>query len=139
MIFLNQEDIVSYNKILVLTTGGDFYGDDNLINPGSLDWVLCAVQYPIFNINRFPTLQDKASIIAWTIITDHVFYDGNKRTGLFSLLKFLEFNYYEINVSSEEITQIALEIINYRNTKFDYQQLSKWVESNMKVIRRYKK
>lgn len=116
--------------------GGEFIGEDNFHNPASLDWVLQAMQYPIFGTDLYPTLAKKSAILAWTIISGHVFFDGNKRTGLFTSLKFLELNHYSIDVPYQTIMQIALDIATFRENKFTVDIFSEWLENNMKVIRK---
>ena len=85
LIFPSRELIIRHNHRVVLETTGSFFPPDNLINPGSLDWVLNAIQHPIFGIDPYPGLISKAALLAWTIINDHIFYDGNKRTGMYVL------------------------------------------------------
>ncbi len=41
------------------------------------------------DIELYPSVIDKASIILYTIVKDHPFYDGNKRTALLTCISFL--------------------------------------------------
>lgn len=115
--------------------GGESLSTDNLHNSESLDWVLQAMQYPVFSEDLYPTLPKKAAILAWTIIVGHVFFDGNKRTGLFCLLRFLEINHFTLDVSSEDVKVIALKVANYRDEEYSIDLLSEWIESNIQVKR----
>lgn len=69
-----------------------FEGNNNLLHESSLDYVLEAIQFPIFHLDLYPTLIEKAAALCWFIIKDHVFFDGNKRTGILALILFLEGN-----------------------------------------------
>lgn len=45
----------------------------------------------------YPKLSDKAGLYIYNIIANHVFSDGNKRTGLEAAILFLDLNGYRIN------------------------------------------
>lgn len=87
------EDIVNTNIKLIRETGGNIAGAGRFQNENSLNWVLEAIQDPVY----YPTISDKASILAWAIIDGHVFIDGNKRTGLMSMMIFLIQNGFYIS------------------------------------------
>lgn len=79
----NIGEVSDTNKLFIAETGGAFYPPKNLLNPSSLQWALDMIICPfLFGENLYPKLSDKAALLAWTIINDHVFYDGNKRTGM---------------------------------------------------------
>lgn len=76
-----------------------------------MDWVLEAIQAPeLFAVPLYPSLVEKAALLSWVIIDGHVFYDGNKRTGISALNAFLKTNGFALEVTTEEVVEIALEI-----------------------------
>lgn len=80
-----------------------FEGPANLLNESALDYLIDAVQFPIFQVELFPSIVEKAAALCWYIIRDHIFYDGNKRTGLLSALIFLEENGYTFDLDRNVI------------------------------------
>ncbi|MCW5874139.1 MAG: Fic family protein [Anaerolineales bacterium] len=91
LVFLTFRDVLSINETVIQRSGGFFAPPDNLLNTNSLLWVLEAIQgQTVFGSDSYAALSDKASLIAWTIINDHVFNDGNKRTGMLCMAIFLE-------------------------------------------------
>ena len=54
----------------------------------------------------YPTLADKAAALGFSLIQNHPFLDGNKRTGHAALEIFLVLNGHELNASVDE--QFAL-------------------------------
>ena len=103
------------------------------MNCSSLEWVLDSIQNPlIFGLNPYPNLSDKAALLAWTIINDHVFYDGNKRTGMATMKILILSNGCQFSASDSEIIQIARDIANYRNSKTNKFILAQWVDSKIK-------
>jgi len=103
---------MSINKQVLSSSGGIYFkSKNNLLCESSLDYVLEAIQYPIFQRDLYPTLHEKAAALCWTIIKDHIFYDGNKRTGILSTILFLETNGYGLNID-DEIISITIAIAN---------------------------
>ena len=84
--------------------------DNNLRNRTSLEYIIVAIQYPIFGYELFPTLFDKAGALAWWIIEGHIFWDGNKRTGMQSLIELLELNGMTNIFDSDSTIAIALSV-----------------------------
>lgn len=125
MIFPTRELIVRHNFELIISTKGLFIPPENLLNPNSLDWVLNSIQYPIFD--QYNSIEEKASLLCWTIIIDHVFFDGNKRTGMFSMISFLTINSYFLRVHTDEIIQIAMHVADTANKKTSKQVLTNWI------------
>ena len=124
MIFPSQEEIIQANRVLISISETDvFFEPDNLLFPEKLDWVLCAIQNPIFGINMYPTIIDKAAILSWTINNGHVFYNANKRTSTFILIQYLHANGYELIADNQELIDVAIKIsdpTNYSYTLNDY-------------------
>ena len=77
------------------------------------------------------TIFDKAAALIHSLIQNHSFIDGNKRTGTVASLVFLAMNGWEIKVEQDELVQIALSIA----TKgFSIDEISHWLQTNSKKI-----
>jgi len=132
LIFPSRMDIVRLNRRHIETAGGEYFPLENLINPGSLEWVLDAIQYPLFGVDHYPTIAEKAAILAWTIIDGHVFYDGCKRTGMSALDGFLRWNGYRLDATNDEIVEVACSIAKGNtNEGFPYDQFVRWVRDRL--------
>lgn len=111
MIFISLDDICEINREWIRLYGGRYVAvDNNLCNRASLVYILEAIQHPIFGIDRFPSLIDKAAALAWWIIEGHIFNDGNKRTGMQAAIELLEINGATTHFDSDSIVEIAIEI-----------------------------
>lgn len=126
--YLTKSDILQLHKAIAKEEPCFFVKPNNIQNPGSLDWVLEAIQSIICGIDLYPTLIEKAAILSRTIICDHVFYDGNKRTGLLVLLEFMNLNDHPIKVSDEELLELGLRIVQNRIT---FLCLIEWIKSHI--------
>lgn len=125
-------EIVETNRLFIKTTGGDFYPPDNLIYPNGLKWALEIIQCPfLFGEPIFPLLPDKASLLAWTIINDHVFYDGCKRTGMAIIRIMVLSNKFPFTATNEEIIDMAYKIYYYRKSGVTKEKLSTWINERM--------
>lgn len=133
VIYPTREDIVALNRRHIDETGGDWVGDDNVIKPGSLGWVLEAIRYPLFGIDLYPTLAEKASLLAWIIIDDHVFLDGCKRTGMSAMEVFIILNGYDLVATGDEIRDIAIRIADRLETLFSRDDFVKWVRDHISL------
>jgi len=129
--FLEIEDVIEINRRMVLTYGGFFVeGDDNLANPGSLKYILEAVQGSFFGHDPYPSLIEKAAALAWQIITVHVFHDGNKRTGIEACRLVLDLNGFTMKMDGEVI-DVAIWI---SEGQISFGDLVQWLEA--RVLRR---
>ena len=74
----------------------------------------------------------QAASLIHSLIKNHPFNDGNKRTGFFTTLRFLSLNNYDIKASKKEIIIFCIEI----DTKnLSLKQISDWFKKNSKKIR----
>lgn len=135
LVFPTRANIVELNLRHINETGGEYLGVDNLRNSNSLEWVLDAIQYPLFD--RYPTIEEKAATLTWIIITDHVFFDGCKRTGMSALEIFLKLNGFQLESSTDEIVNVALRIAKRQpDEKFSREEFVEWVKSKMKPLKK---
>ena len=133
MIYPSRDVIIKHNRRVIEETQGLFSPPENLLHPGSIEWVLDAIQYPLYGVYLYPTIAEKAAIIAWTIINDHVFYDGNKRTGLFVMESFLLINGYRLRASVNDLVEVAIKIATSSESKFSFSDLVEWVRGRIVV------
>ncbi len=132
--FPTREDIVKLNRYHIASTGGMHDGGDNLRNPESLEWVLDAIQHPLFGVNQYPTIADKAARLTWVISAGHIFHDGNKRTGTSALMIFLQTNGYRLDVSNDEIIDVMVQISSPDKEVFSYEKYVEWIRSKIVLL-----
>lgn len=102
MVFLTKSQIlVSHTELI-----NDIRGINGFINESSLDYALDIIESSIFGVDEYPSIEDKACKLCFSIINGHCFVDGNKRTGEYCLTTFLEMNTVKLNLSKEEIVKL---------------------------------
>jgi death-on-curing protein len=130
--FPTREGIIKLNLTHLEQSGEEVLGPNNLRIPGTLDWVLDAIRYPIYGVERYPTLADKAAKLAWVIIVEHVFHDGNHRTGMSALEIFLGTNGYRLDATDDEMFEIARTIDRSDpETCLSYTEFAQWVKDKI--------
>ncbi len=105
MIYLTKSQVVKLNLATVEEHGGNFMPPSNFLHEENLDYLIETVQSEMFGQELYPTISDKAALYCYNIICNHIFTDGNKRTGLASALIFLNLNNYDLSL---EITNTIL-------------------------------
>ena len=94
---LMKNQILNMHKMLIAQTGGmDGIRDHNL-----LDSAVNGAFQTFDKIDIYPSLEEKAAKLAFSIIKNHPFIDGNKRIGLYVMLVFLELNGCELTIHSK--------------------------------------
>ncbi|VAW34724.1 hypothetical protein MNBD_CHLOROFLEXI01-4439 [hydrothermal vent metagenome] len=131
VVFPSLDDIVALNRVHIGKSGGDYTGRDNLHNRNSLEWVLDVIQYPPFGI--YPTISEKAAILAFTIIKKHVFFDGCKRTGMSVLEIFLDQNGFFFDATDDNIFTVARRLASTNDKVYSFEQFEEWVRRHMNL------
>ena len=77
---------------------------------GKLTGIFGSVFQTVFGEDAYPTIEQKAAHLLYFIVKNHPFTDGNKRSGAFSFIWFLQKANYDFitRVSPETLTAITL-------------------------------
>lgn len=130
---LTFDEICEFNKILIeASEGGGIYfeASRNLLNPGSLKYWLGSLNAVYFGTTpRLPTVYDKASALAFCIITEHVFIDGNKRTAMFTMLQYMSLHGFEFIGTDKDIVNTSDAVAEHQ---LDREGLAEWSKSYFK-------
>ena len=109
MKFLTRKNIIRLNQITIQRNGGNFVPPKNLLHGEQLDYVVEIINTELFGEPMYPSVADKAAVYMFSIISNHVFSDGNKRTGLTTALAFLRANGYQLR-RDLRMTDMPIEI-----------------------------
>ena len=78
----------------------------------------------------YPSIEEKAARQAYGIIRNHPFLDGNKRTGLFVMLIFLELNGTKLDFSQSELVSLGIGIAD---GNIDSGKITKWIFGHKRI------
>ena len=99
-------------------------GTSKIRDIGALESALYHAYASFEGKDLYPTIEEKSARQAYGIIRNHPFLDGNKRTGLFVMLVFLELNGIKLNFSQSELVELGMKIAEGR---VDSQYIKKWI------------
>lgn len=130
-LYLNKEDVRSLHARLVEWSekGGEPMPSFDLAKHEELDAFLAAPQRRFAGSDVYPTLNEKAAIVFYTINKSQVFFNGNKRMSTMVLIAFLALNGKSLDVSPDELTKKALWLANTTSLDFPYikEELANWI------------
>ncbi|HUK72488.1 MAG TPA: type II toxin-antitoxin system death-on-curing family toxin [Streptosporangiaceae bacterium] len=122
MIFLRYEHIVAMHQ--------DITGDDAVRDPGLLESALARPQATVFGEDAYPTVWEKAAALLHSMVLNHVFLDGNKRTAWMAATVFLEANNHpldpEFDQQAAEDLMVAVAVGECDDTKAIANELIKF-------------
>ena len=125
VVYLTAERILQIHSMLIDETGGSHGLRDT-------NTVLSVEQMPqqmAFGKELYPTMFLKAAVYARSIVMNHPFIDGNKRTGITAAFVFLERNGYVSTAKEGEIEEFALKIVT---EKLSLEIIANWFKKNSK-------
>ena len=75
----------------------------------------------------YPTKEEKAARIGYSLISNHAFVDGNKRIGVYVMLTFLEVNGIRLEATNDEVATLGIGIAS---GKTNYDELLSWIRAH---------
>ncbi|MBQ4042876.1 MAG: type II toxin-antitoxin system death-on-curing family toxin [Clostridia bacterium] len=106
MTLLTEEEIIRLHGKLIKATGGA----DGLRDRGLLSSAVANAYGGFGDVEAYPTIEEKAARLAYALVENHAFVDGNKRIGILVMLMTLKLNHVQISYSQAELTELGLSI-----------------------------
>ncbi len=103
-------------------------GRPGLRDQGSLESAVAQPQMTFAGEELYRTLAEKASALAFALVMNHPFVDGNKRVGHAALEVFLLLNGYELAAEIDEQERL---ILNLAAGRVKREELTQWIASHM--------
>ena len=129
----SQADVVRLNRLHAQENAAYHTGGENIRDSSTLEWVLEAIQHPLFDSHLFPSTAEKAAALAWYLARGHVFVDANKRTAFSAMLTFLDLNGYKLEATPDEFVEIALRV-SASNGEYEFTDFVAWIRSKLQII-----
>jgi death-on-curing protein len=106
MRYLVLNEVLELYRRVIEQSGGAF----GVRDLGLLESALAQPRMTFSGTELYPTIAEKAASLGYSIINNHPFVDGNKRTGHAAMEVFLILNSYEIEAPLEEQEKIVLQL-----------------------------
>lgn len=104
-----------------------FGGLEGVRDQGLLESALAAPLMTFGGVELHATLFEKAAALAYSLIMNHAFVDGNKRVGFWATDTFLRLNGQCVSCGAEEGEAICLAVAAGNRTK---EQLYEWLTAH---------
>lgn len=117
---LSERQVLLLHDHLIQETGGS----PGLRDEGLLRSALAAPFQSFGGVDVFPSLQQKAARLAYGLVKNHPFVDGNKRIGAHVMLVFLALNGVELNFTQKELSDLFLAVAA---GQAEYEEILFWI------------
>ncbi|MFA5786259.1 MAG: type II toxin-antitoxin system death-on-curing family toxin [Actinomycetota bacterium] len=94
----------------VITISETEVGKNLLAHRGLLESALARPQQTVFGEDAYPSIHEKAAALMESLIRNHPFLDGNKRTAVIATLIFYGFNGMWLEALQEDVTATAVDV-----------------------------
>ena len=121
--FLSEAEVIAINEEMVAKFGG-------LHGVKDLNMLSLAVGRPQMSVgfqDAYKTIFYKAAALLHSIINNHPFLDGNKRTSFFGAVLFLEYNGWRVDFKRKEGVKFTRKA---HNNDYTVEQISRWLEEH---------
>lgn len=123
MIKFSKEKVLLLHQIMAEATGGSSGVRDDALLESAIESA-----YATFDgIGLYPTKEEKAAKLGFSLISNHAFVDGNKRIGMYIMLSFLDINGVKIEASNDDVVRLGLSVAD---GSAKYNEILAWIMSH---------
>lgn len=123
MIRITVERVLLLHQLMIEQTGGA----DGVRDMGLLESAVESMFAGFDGQELYPSKEEKAARLGFSLIANHAFVDGNKRIGIYAMLTFLEVNGIPIQATSQEVSELGLGVAS---GKLAYEDILMWIKEH---------
>jgi death on curing protein len=120
---ITKEVILRLHELSILKYGGG----NGTRDEGLMESAIARPYQTFGGEDLYPTVFEKAAAIAESIIINHPFIDGNKRTGLLAMLAVLDNENFELSISNNDMYNFTIKI---STGEIKFEQIVNWLKIN---------
>lgn len=124
---LSLEDLVWLHAVAI----EEFGGSPGIRDRGVLESAIGRPQATFGGKNLYETPSKRAAALAESVVLNHGFVDGNKRTAMYAMAAWLEREGYTIEAARGELRDLALAIAS-RSISVD--EIAVWLEERSTAV-----
>lgn len=106
MRYLTLSELLALHRRIMAQAGAQAI----ILNPDALESSLASPRMTFGGEELYPTVGDKAAALGYSLVLNHPFLDGNKRTGHAAMEVFLLLNGHELIAPVDEQERILLQV-----------------------------
>lgn len=123
--YLSVEQVLAAHAALIKRYGGS----QGIHDQGLLESAVFRPEASAFGQEAYPTLFEKCAVLGYSLIQNHPFLDGNKRTGFAAMHLMLLINGYDLtSATGEEIAMAE----NIASGKMHEPEIAQWLKQHSK-------
>lgn len=120
MIKISKEKVLLLHQIMAEATGGDIGVRDEALLESAIENI-----YLTFDgVDLYPSKEEKAARLGYSLISNHAFVDGNKIIGMYIMLSFLELNGIKIDADNNDVYTLGMSVAD---GSADYDAILNWI------------
>ena len=123
MIKFSSDKIKLLHQLMAEETGGSI----GIRDEGLLESAIESAFATFDGVELYPSKEEKAAKLGYSLVSNHAFVDGNKRIGVYVMLSFLELNGIHIDSSDEDVVSLGLGVADGSMNQDD---VLKWIEDH---------
>ena len=123
MTTFSKEKVLLLHQLMAEATGGDVGVRDEALLESAIENIFATFD----GVELYPSKEEKAAQLGFSLISNHAFVDGNKRIGVYVMLSFLEMNGIKIRCTDEELVHVGLSVAD---GSMGYEDLLRWVRKH---------
>jgi death-on-curing protein len=124
MRYLTLNEVLALHQQVIAQSGGAA----GVRDVNGLDSAIVQPQMSFGGQELYPTLADKAAALAFSLVLNHPFIDGNKRVGHAAMETFLVLNGHELNAPVNEQEHVILQLAAGALGRADF---TDWVRTHL--------
>jgi death on curing protein len=105
----------------------DYGGSLGIRDSGLLESAIARPFQTFGGEDLYPTIIEKAAALGESLVINHPFVDGNKRTGFAAMYSLLLAHKIKVNVPSDEVYQL---IISISTGSINFDEIVTWLKAN---------
>ena len=121
---LSLAEVLALHRQVIEQSGGA----QGILDLRALESALAQPQMTFDGEELYPSIVEKAAALGFSVIKNHPFVDGNKRTGHAAMETFLVLNGYEISASVDEQEHVILQVATGAMAR---QEFTAWLRAHV--------
>ena len=118
--YLSIEQVITAHERLIKR----YRGSQGIRDKGLLESAIFRPQATVFGEEAYPTLFEKCAVLGYSLIQNHPFVDGNKRTGFAAMHLMMLINGYDLTSGSQEEVNMAEKVAS---GKMRESEITQWL------------
>lgn len=127
--YITLDVTIAIHDDMIERYGGSF----GIRDLGLIQSALARPQASFGGEDLYPTILAKAAALFHSLIFNHAFMDGNKRTSMTTTARFLYINGYELDADDKEFVDFPLRV---ENKHLSLGEIAKWLKEHARKTKR---